>query len=60
MVTFHSFPSVQVLKYIINEKKRKGWVVCQAVILFYLSSLVNRKVQKCIEIKMEVHVRMTV
>ena len=51
---------MQVLKYIINEKKRKGWVVCQAVILFYLSSLVNRKVQKCIEIKMEVHVKITV
>lgn len=57
MVTFHSFPNVQVFPYVINEKKRNGWIVCQNVLLFYISSLVNRKVHKCTEIKMKVHVK---
>lgn len=55
-VTFHSLPNVK-FPNVTNEKKRNSCIVCQAVILFYLSSLPNRKVQKCIEIKVDAHVK---
>lgn len=50
-VRFHSFPNVRVFRCVINEKGRSCRTVCQAVILFYLSPPVNRKVRKCMEIK---------